>query len=150
MGTFGKDGHFGKDCTIKTKSPFSKIPKTVSCFLKDIDPILPNSHFMLSHIPDFQELIWRIGRMFQHASSRTFSKFPISHIFKCPTIIFYASGISWINWSHLEGPNSNIVGFGSHGHHQISPNNFRKILNRFWKYYFLNIPKSFWKILILY
>ena len=40
-------------------------PNTISCFRKEICPILPNSHFLFSgrpwsHIQDFQELIGRI------------------------------------------------------------------------------------------
>ena len=60
-----------------------KEPKTFNICLEDIDPILPNLHFMfsgifLSHIQDFGELVRRIVGNCRHPPFPTFFDFQFS------------------------------------------------------------------------
>ena len=71
----------------------SKIPKTISCFLEDLDFMLTQCHFMFpgryrSHIQDFQEMLGRTFRILRHVSFPTFPRCPISKISRVPKTIF--------------------------------------------------------------
>ena len=110
---------------------------SISRFLEDIDPILPNLHFMILkryclHITKFTFHMWDIfvpySRFWKYKRTFLIVRSPIfsnrnenvdfQYFWDCPNAMFptLCRELSWILWNTLVGPELKLIGFGNHGH----------------------------------